>query len=56
MIADYESYAVARPDLRGQLSGPAPTAIKKEQIPRFYSTQMQVMINTLNDMQYPPIK
>lgn len=23
---------------------------KKEQIPRFYSTQMQVMINTLNDM------
>ena len=28
------------------------TCTTREQIPRFYSTQMQVMVNTLNDMPY----
>jgi hypothetical protein len=49
MIADYE--VMPWPDRIYQGSYRTSTASdKKEQIPRFYSTQMQVMINTLNDM------
>jgi len=45
MIADYEVMPWPEPDLRGQLPDQRHSD-KKEQIPRFYSTQMQVMINT----------
>jgi hypothetical protein len=49
MIADYE--VMPWPDRIYQgLYRTSATSDKKEQIPRFYSTQMQVMINTLNNM------
>lgn len=49
MIADYE--VMPWPDRIYQgLYRTSANSDKKEQIPRFYSTQMQVMINTLNNM------
>ncbi len=49
MIANYE--VMPWPDrIYGGLYRTSANSEKKEQIPRFYSTQMQVMINTLNNM------
>lgn len=49
MIADYE--VMPWPDrIYEGLYKTCDTCNTKERIPRFYSTQMQVMINTLNDM------
>lgn len=49
MIADYE--VMPWPDrIYEGLYKTCDTCTTKERIPRFYSTQMQVMINTLNDM------
>lgn len=49
MIADYE--VMPWPDrIYEGLYKTCDTCSTKERIPRFYSTQMQVMINTLNDM------
>jgi hypothetical protein len=49
MIADYE--VMPWPDrIYEGLYRTSANSDKKAQIPRFYSTQMQVMINTLNDM------
>jgi hypothetical protein len=49
MIADYE--VMPWPDrIYEGLYKTCATCETKERIPRFYSTQMQVMINTLNDM------
>lgn len=49
MIADYE--VMPWPDrIYEGLYKTCDTCTTKEKIPRFYSTQMQVMINTLNDM------
>jgi hypothetical protein len=49
MIADYE--VMPWPDrIYEGLYKTCATCETKEKIPRFYSTQMQVMINTLNDM------
>lgn len=49
MIADYE--VMPWPDrIYEGLYRTSADNDKKERIPRFYSTQMQVMINTLNDM------
>ena len=49
MIADYE--VMPWPDrIYEGLYKTCATCDTKEKIPRFYSTQMQVMINTLNDM------
>jgi hypothetical protein len=49
MIADYE--VMPWPDrIYGGLYKTCATCETKENIPRFYSTQMQVMINALNDM------
>lgn len=49
MIADYE--VMPWPDrIYEGLYKTCDTCSTREQIPRFYSTQMQVMINTLNDM------
>jgi hypothetical protein len=49
MIADYE--VMPWPDrIYGGLYKTCATCDTKERIPRFYSTQMQVMINALNDM------
>lgn len=49
MIADYE--VMPWPDrIYEGLYRTSADSEKKEKIPRFYSTQMQVMINTLNDM------
>jgi hypothetical protein len=49
MIADYEVMPWPDRIYEGYYRTSA-NSDKKEQIPRFYSTQMQVMINTLNDM------
>ncbi|MCH7408518.1 hypothetical protein MM239_03860 [Belliella sp. DSM 111904] len=49
MIADYEVMPWPDRIYEGLYRTSADTD-HKEQIPRFYSTQMQVMINTLNDM------
>lgn len=49
MIADYE--VMPWPDrIYEGLYRTSANSNEKERIPRFYSTQMQVMINTLNDM------
>jgi hypothetical protein len=49
MIADYE--VMPWPDrIYEGLYKTCATCETKEKIPRFYSTQMQVMVNTLNDM------
>jgi len=49
MVADYE--VMPWPDrIYEGLYRTSADSEKKEQIPRFYSTQMQVMVNTLNDM------
>ncbi len=49
MIADYE--VMPWPDrIYEGLYKTCATCDTKEKIPRFYSTQMQVMVNTLNDM------
>ncbi|HYF68314.1 MAG TPA: hypothetical protein VD884_09260 [Ohtaekwangia sp.] len=49
MIADYE--VMPWPDrIYEGLYRTSANSDQKERIPRFYSTQMQVMINTLNDM------
>src|SRR3546814_4465236 len=49
MIADYE--VMPWPDrIYEGLYRTSAHSDKKERIPRFYSTQMQVMINTLNNM------
>ncbi|MBD8488250.1 hypothetical protein IFO69_05785 [Echinicola sp. CAU 1574] len=49
MVADYE--VMPWPDrIYEGLYRTSADSDKKERIPRFYSTQMQVMINTLNDM------
>jgi hypothetical protein len=49
MIADYE--VMPWPDrIYEGLYRTCATCETKEKIPRFYSTQMQVMVNTLNDM------
>lgn len=49
MIADYEVMPWPNRIYQGQYRTSA-NSEEKEQIPRFYSTQMQVMINTLNHM------
>ncbi|MDR3366103.1 MAG: hypothetical protein LBO71_03950 [Prevotellaceae bacterium] len=49
MIADYEVMPWPERIYEG-LYKTCATCTTKEKIPRFYSTQMQVMINTLNDM------
>jgi hypothetical protein len=49
MIADYEVMPWPDRIYQGHYRTSA-NSDKKEQIPRFYSTQMQVMINTLNSM------
>ncbi|MGQ8335853.1 hypothetical protein ACUNWD_04830 [Sunxiuqinia sp. A32] len=49
MIADYEIMPWPNRIYQG-LYRTSADSDKKERIPRFYSTQMQVMINTLNDM------
>ncbi|SKC83704.1 hypothetical protein [Ohtaekwangia koreensis] len=49
MIADYEVMPWPDRIYEGYYRTSA-NSDKKEQIPRFYSTQMQVMINTLNNM------
>ncbi|HEY0740226.1 MAG TPA: hypothetical protein VGD40_02155 [Chryseosolibacter sp.] len=49
MIADYEVMPWPDRIYEGKYRTSA-NSDKKEQIPRFYSTQMQVMINTLNNM------
>lgn len=49
MIADYEVMPWPNRIYQGYYRTSADSE-EKEQIPRFYSTQMQVMINTLNDM------
>jgi hypothetical protein len=49
MIADYEVMPWPDRIYEGRYRTSA-NSDKKEQIPRFYSTQMQVMINTLNNM------
>ncbi len=49
MIADYEVMPWPDRIYEGTYRTSADSD-KKERIPRFYSTQMQVMINTLNDM------
>jgi hypothetical protein len=49
MIADYEVMPWPDRIYEGSFRTSA-NSDKKEQIPRFYSTQMQVMINTLNEM------
>lgn len=49
MIADYEVMPWPDRIYEGTYRTSADSE-KKERIPRFYSTQMQVMINTLNDM------
>ncbi|MDR1416273.1 MAG: hypothetical protein LBJ57_02485 [Prevotellaceae bacterium] len=49
MIADYEVMPWPERIYEGLYKACA-TCDTKEKIPRFYSTQMQVMINTLNDM------
>ncbi|MCE7056607.1 hypothetical protein LZF95_18125 [Algoriphagus sp. AGSA1] len=49
MIADYEVMPWPDRIYEGTYRTRADSE-KKERIPRFYSTQMQVMINTLNDM------
>lgn len=49
MVADYE--VMPWPDrIYEGLYRTSADSDEKEQIPRFYSTQMQVMVNTLNDM------
>lgn len=49
MVADYE--VMPWPDrIYEGLYRTSADSEEKEQIPRFYSTQMQVMVNTLNDM------
>lgn len=49
MIADYEVMPWPNRIYQGYYRTSA-TSDEKERIPRFYSTQMQVMINTLNDI------
>jgi hypothetical protein len=49
MIADYEVMPWPDRIYEGSFRTSS-NSDKKEQIPRFYSTQMQVMINTLNEM------
>ncbi len=49
MIADYEVMPWPDRIYEGSYRTSA-NSDKKERIPRFYSTQMQVMINTLNNM------